>query len=50
MLADCLLEKTQQAGMTFKSTPLVPPTQNSKNAYRHNKKWGVVVNYEVEIG
>ena len=49
MLADCLLEKTRQAGITFKSMPLVPNTQNSKNAYRHIKKWGVVVNYEVEI-
>jgi len=48
-LADCLYDKAKQSGINFKSAPLVAD-MNSRSAIKsRNKRWDIIVNYEVEI-
>jgi predicted transcriptional regulator of viral defense system len=49
LLADCLFEKSQQAGMTFKTTLLVPDVPNEIDTIKHIQKWRISVNYEVGV-
>jgi predicted transcriptional regulator of viral defense system len=46
--ADCLYEKTLQAGIGFRPAPLVVRTDDTGGAVTRNHRWNVLVNYEPE--
>ena len=46
--AEYLYEKTRQAGISFKSIPLVITNDSNTPIIGKNTKWGIIVNYEVE--
>jgi len=49
MLANCLYDKAMLSGINFKATNLVVDLNNRSEIKARNKKWDIVVNYEVEI-
>jgi len=48
-LADCLYDKAKLSGISFKAAPLVADMDSRSANKSKNKRWEIIVNYEVEI-
>jgi len=48
-LADSLYDKAKLSGISFKATPLVADINGRSAIISRNRRWEIIVNYEVEI-
>ena len=48
-LADSLYDKAKQSGISFKAAPLAADMNSRSPIISRNRRWNIIVNYEVEI-
>jgi len=49
ILADCLYDKVKLSGINFKTIPLVANIKTQPINKSKNKRWDIIVNYEIEV-